>query len=141
MGPTGQLTPVLYKVPSRSVEHRFCEDVSEDSANPAREFLRFELGGEAEGTAEATRVQQQAEPVAASDKSRRRGVQLARPPAGVIEQARDLGVVRLVREQVAAVSQQWPQVLQAVSHRTGQVGVDVREHELRVEPGQCLVEE
>src|SRR6185437_14971560 len=84
---------------------------AEDSANPAWEFLRFELGGEAEGAAEATRVQQQAEPVAASDKSRRRGVQLARPPAGVIEQARDLGVVRLVREQVAAVSQQWPQVL------------------------------
>src|SRR5690349_5475003 len=114
MKPTGQLPPVLYNVPSRSAGHRFREDASEDSANPAREFLRFELGGEAEGAAEATWVQQQAKPVAASDKSGRRGVQFARPPAGVIEQARDLGVVRLVREQIAAVGQQRPQVPQAV---------------------------
>src|SRR6185437_9882139 len=99
-------------------------------------FLRFELGGEAEGTAEATRVQQQAEPVAASDKSGRRGVQFVRPPGRVVEQARDLGVVRLVREQVAAVLQQRPHILQRVPNRTRQVGVDVREHQLLGESGQ-----
>jgi hypothetical protein len=103
--------------------------------------LRLELGGEPEGAAEAARVQQQAEPVAAADESWRRGVHLVRPPGGVVKQARDLVVVRLVREQVAALLQERPHVLQGVPDGAGQVGVDVSEHEVRVEPGQGLAEE
>jgi hypothetical protein len=85
-------------------------------------------------------VQKQAQPVAASDKSGRRGVHLARPPAGIVEQTRDLGVVRFIREQVAARPQQRPQVPQAVSHGAGQVSVDVREYQLFMELGQGLAE-